>query len=67
MVIPQISTSLRTRLTDETHPADGELLQVATNREEVPNFPGKTRIPVASTTDVQHFIPDETEIKKCTK
>jgi hypothetical protein len=67
MVFPQISTSLHTGLTAEEHPVVGELLQVAGNREHAPKLPGRTRIPVASTRDWQHFIPDETEIKKCIK
>jgi hypothetical protein len=49
---------VHTRLAAETHLADGEFLQVAANREEFVKLRGKTRIPVASKTDGQHFKPE---------
>ena len=54
----KISTSLNNRLAAETHPADGELLQVAVNMEEFLKLRGRTRIPVVSQRNVQHFRPE---------
>jgi hypothetical protein len=67
MVFLKILTSLHTRLAAETHLADGELLQVAANRKEFLKLRGRSRMPVVSTREGQHFKPEETEIKKCIK
>ena len=67
MVFLKIRASLRTRLAAEIHLPDGELLQVAANRKEFLKLRGRTRMPVVSTRDGQHFKRAETEIKKCIK
>jgi hypothetical protein len=54
----KISMSLHTRLVAETHLADGEFLQVAVNREEFLKLRGRTRIPVVSKRNGQHFKPE---------
>ena len=59
-----MSASLHTCLAAEMHLADGELLQVAVNRKEFLKLRGRTRIPVVSKTDGNHFKPEQTEIKK---
>jgi hypothetical protein len=53
-----ISLSWHKRLAAETHPADGELLQVAVKREEFPKLLGRTRIPVTAKRDGPHFKPE---------
>ena len=49
---------MNNRLAAETHPADGELLQVAVNREELLKLRGRTRIPVITKRNGQHFRPE---------
>jgi hypothetical protein len=50
-----MSTYLHNRLVAETHLADGEFLHVIENREEFMKLLGRTRIPVTSKRDGQHF------------
>jgi hypothetical protein len=58
MGVQKISMSVHTRLAAETHLADGEFLQVAVNKEEFLKLREKTRIPVVSKRDGQHFKPE---------
>jgi hypothetical protein len=51
----KVSASLHTWLAAVTHPADGELLQVAVNKEEFLKLRRITRIPVISKRDGRHF------------
>jgi hypothetical protein len=55
MVFVKVSRTLHTRLVAATHTADGELLQVAVNREEFLKLQERTRVPVLSKRDRQHF------------
>ena len=54
----------RTKLAAGTHPADGEFLQVAVNREEVLKFRERTGIPMLFKRDGQHFKPERNRNKK---
>jgi hypothetical protein len=53
-----ISASLQTLLVAGTHLADGELLQVAVNGEEIIKWRGRPRIIGAAKRDGQHFKPE---------
>ena len=59
----KILTSFHKWLAAETHVADGEFLEVAVNREEFLKLRGRTRIPVISRREDQHFKPGQTEMK----
>ena len=56
--LQNISLSWHTRLATETHPADGEFLQVAVNREEFFKLLGRTRILVTAKIGGLHFKPE---------
>lgn len=58
----KISMSVHTWLAAETHLTDGGFLQVAVNRGEFKKLRDRTRIPVVSKRDGQHFKPEYTEI-----
>jgi len=60
----KISTCFRTKLAADTHPADGEFLQAAVNKEEFLKFRERTEMPILFKRDGQHFKPEKTEIKK---
>jgi hypothetical protein len=57
------SPFFHTRLAGDMHPADGEFLQVALNREEFMKLRRRTRIPVISGSDEQQFKPEQTKMK----
>ena len=50
--------SLHMRLAAETQLANGEVLQVQVNRDEFLKLRGRTRMPVISKGDAQHFKPE---------
>jgi hypothetical protein len=54
----KVLTSLNNWLAAETHPADGQLLQGAVNREEFLKLGRRTRIPVISKRAGEHFKPE---------
>jgi hypothetical protein len=58
------SPIFHTRLAGDMHPADGEILQVALNREEFLKLRGRTRTPVVSSSEGQQFKPEQREMKK---
>jgi hypothetical protein len=53
-----LKKTLHERLAAETHPAAGEVLQVAVNREEFLKLQRTTGIPVISQRGEQNFIPE---------
>ena len=54
-----ISMYFHTRLTAEAHPADGEFLRVAINRDKcLKMLPGRAQISVISESDGKHFKPE---------
>jgi len=53
-----ISMSWPRRLAEETHLADGEVLQVAVNREKFLKLQGRTGLPVKSKRCGKNFIPE---------
>ena len=54
----KVPPSWQKRLAAETHPADGEFLQVAVNREEFLKLLGRTRNLVTAKRDGLHFKPE---------
>lgn len=51
-------------LAAETHLAGGEFLKAAVNREEFLKKRGRTRIPVMSKMDCQHFYLNKRNLKR---
>jgi hypothetical protein len=56
--------SVHTRLVAETHLADGEVLQVAVNREQFLKLRRKTQMPVVPKTVGQYFNPEQKKKKR---
>jgi hypothetical protein len=63
MGFPKITMCVHTRLAAEKTSTRPEFLQAAVNSEEFLKLRGRTRIPLVSKTDEQHFKPGQTEIK----
>jgi hypothetical protein len=57
------SPFFHTLLEGDMHPADGEIVHLAVNREEFVKLRGRTRIPVVSSNDGQQFKPEQTNEK----